>query len=57
MSGGGIVTYVDSLKREFKTETVFQLALYNYVYNGIYKEELQKLKETIDDTECKGCSI
>lgn len=37
--------YIEQLKHEFPTETAFQLALFNYVYNGKYKEELQTIKE------------
>ena len=37
-------SYIENLKKEFPTETAFQLALFNYVYNGNYKEELQTIK-------------
>ena len=37
--------YIENLKKEFPTEETFQLALFNYVYNGNYKEELQTIKD------------
>ena len=38
-------SYIENLKKEFPTEEAFQLALFNYVYNGNYKEELQTIKD------------
>ena len=37
--------YIEQLKLEFPTETAFQMALFSYVYNGKYKEELQTIKD------------
>lgn len=39
------MTYIEELKRQFPTETAFQMALFSYVYNGKYKEELQTIKD------------
>lgn len=43
------MTYIDELKKQFLTETAFQIALYAYIYNGKYKEELNILKEQLDE--------
>lgn len=39
------MSYIEELKRQFPTETAFQMALFSYVYNGKYKEELQTIKD------------
>lgn len=39
------MTYGDESRRQFSTETAFQMALFSYVYNGKYKEELQTIKD------------
>lgn len=47
-------SYIEQLKRQFPTETAFQMALFSYVYNGKYKEELQTIK---DLNNCKTAKI
>ena len=40
-----LISYTEELKKQFPTETAFQIALYAYIYNGKYKEELQTIKD------------
>ena len=45
------MTYIEELKRQFPTETAFQMALFSYVYNNRYKEELQTLKDLVTSSK------
>ena len=44
------MTYIEELKEQFPTETAFQMALFSYVYNGKYKEELQTIKDYVKES-------
>ena len=44
-----LISYTEELKKQFPTETAFQIALYAYIYNGKYKEELKILKEQLNE--------